>query len=218
MNVGARTETDYGDYFAWGATTPFYMEYNGYGAADPHWISGKTGYDWTNYPFMQSGQSGYQYITKYTFADGQTEGIWYEGGTFKGDNGDGVEHKDFASYDYVDDAARANWGGTWRTPTDAEWTWLRTNCTWTWAAQNGVNGMLVRSKVAGYTDKTIFLPAAGKRENANLNNAGSYGCYWSSSLYETYSDCAWGVYFKSGRFDWDSPNRFSGQSIRPVME
>ena len=28
----------------------------------------------------------------------------------------------FADYDYADDAVRANWGGNWRTPTDAEWT------------------------------------------------------------------------------------------------
>jgi len=49
---------------------------------------------------------------------------------------DGVEHRDFASYDYADDAARQNWGGNWRTPTDAEWTWLREHCTWTWTNRN----------------------------------------------------------------------------------
>ncbi|MDY4512770.1 MAG: hypothetical protein SPE10_04900, partial [Paludibacteraceae bacterium] len=37
----------------------------------------------------------------------------------------------------ADDAARANWGGAWRMPTDAEWTELRENCTWTWITKNG---------------------------------------------------------------------------------
>lgn len=219
MNVGARTETDYGDYFAWGATTPFYMEYNGYGVADPHWISGKTAYNWANYTFMQSGQSDDYHITKYTFADGQTSGIWYDGSTFKGDNGDGVEHKDFASYDYVDDAARANWGGNWRTPTDAEWTWLRTNCRWEWQTDyngTGVKGMLVTSNVNG---NQIFLPATGYRANANLNSAGSSGNYWANSVYELRSHSANHVHFtSSGGVIRYNDFRYYGQSVRPVTE
>ena len=36
---------------------------------------------------MQAGQSDWKHVTKYTIADGQTEGIWYDaGGTFIGDN------------------------------------------------------------------------------------------------------------------------------------
>ena len=64
MNVGATTETDYGDYFAWGATRPFYVAHDAYGnEITGHWIEGKTGYNWANYTFMQSGQSDWQYIT-----------------------------------------------------------------------------------------------------------------------------------------------------------
>lgn len=197
-NVGATNPWDYGDYYAWGETTA------------------KDNYSWGTYQWMQDGQSDWKYITKYTFADGETSGIWYDGDTFKGDKGDGVEHKDFASYDYADDAARAKWGGNWRTPTDTEWTWLRTNCTWTWTTQSGVNGMLVRSKIAGYTDNTIFLPAAGYRGNASLHLDGSYGYYWSSSLDESYSDLAKGVNFASGGVSMGYDSRFYGQSVRPV--
>ena len=57
--------------------------------------------------------------------------------------------------DPEDDAAHVNWGGSWRMPTDAEWTELRTKCTWTWTSE--VNGMLV----TGPNGKSIFLPAAG---------------------------------------------------------
>lgn len=219
MNVGARTETDYGDYFAWGATKPFYVTHDAYGnEITGQWIEGKNSYNWANYAFMQPGQSGWQYITKYTFADGQTEGIWYDGDTFKGDKGYGVEHKDFASYDYADDAARQNWGGDWRTPTDAEWAWLRKNCIWAWKTTNdgyAHNGMLVTSSVNG---NQIFLPAAGYRFNTDLDNDGSSGYYWSSSLSEGGSDRARSVSFYLdglGRYYY---GRYYGQSVRPVSD
>ena len=219
MNVGARTETDYGDYFAWGATKPFYVTHDAYGnEITGHWIDGKTSYNWANYPFMQSGQSDGKYITKYTIADGQTSAIWYSGETFKGDNGDGVEHKDFASYDYVDDAARANWGGTWRMPTDAEWTWLRENCNWVWKTTDdgyAHNGMLVTSKV---NDNQIFLPAAGDWFFDRLGDAGVYGRYWSSSVCESNSILARSVYFYSDGVYRAQHNRYIGQSVRPVTE
>ena len=220
MNVGARTETDYGDYFAWGATMPYYVTHDAYGnEITGHWIDGKTGYDWANYTFMQSGQSIWQYITKYTFADGQTEGIWYDGSTFKGDNGDGVEHKDFASYDYVDDAARANWGGNWRTPTDAEWTWLRTNCQWDWQTDyngTGVKGMLVTSNVNG---NQIFLPATGYRANTDGISDGSFGSYWSNSVYELRSHSANYLNFSSASgVSERSDYRYYGRTVRPVTE
>ena len=221
MNIGARTETDYGDYFAWGATTPFYVTHDAYGnVITGQWISGKTAYNWANYPFMEAGQSDWKRITKYTFADGQISGTWwYDGSTFKGDNGDSVEHKDFASYDFADDAARQNWGGNWRTPTDAEWTWLRENCTWTKTTQGGVRGMLVRSNVAGYTDNTIFLPAAGYWSDYSSGEENSAGYYWSSSLYESSTESAMYVYFNVNVSVERLNNvRYSGQSVRPVVE
>ena len=192
-NVGAENPEDYGDYFAWGETAP------------------KAEYNWGTYQWMEDGQSSWKRITKYTFADNQKDGTWwYDGDTFKGDKGDGVEHKDFASYDYEDDAARANWDGNWRTPTDAEWTWLRENCTWDWKTTDdgyAHNGMLVTSNVNG---NTIFLPAAG--------NDGSSGYYWSSSLTEDYSGGARYVYIFSGGVYRNTSSRFCGQSVRPVND
>lgn len=46
----------------------------------------------------------------------------------------------------ADDAARANWGGSWRMPTKAEQDELREKCTWTWTTQNGVEGCKVTNK------------------------------------------------------------------------
>ena len=53
------------------------------------------------------------------------------------------------------DAARANWGSTWRMPTKAEIEELLIDCAWTRTTQNGVNGY----RVTGPNDNSIFLPA-----------------------------------------------------------
>jgi len=115
----------------------------------------------------------------------------------------------------ADDAARTNWGGAWRMPTDAEWTELRNNCTWIWTDDyngTGVAGRIVASKING---NSIFLPAAGCYSGVNLYGAGGY---WSSSLGTDDPGCAWSVYF-----DWDNVGRYysfgrdCGQSVRPVL-
>ena len=117
----------------------------------------------------------------------------------------------------TDDAAYMNWGGSWRMPTDAEWTELREQCTWTWITLNRINGYSVTSKLNG---NSIFLPAAGYRGDGSLNYAGSYGYYWSSSLGGSSRYEPWLVYFDSSsviRKDHNYPYyRSGGQSVRPV--
>ena len=114
----------------------------------------------------------------------------------------------------ADDAARANWGGAWRMPTDAEWTELRENCTWTWTNKNGVNGYEVKSEANG---NSIFLPAADFRVDDGLGHAGYYGNYWSSSLYTDDPSFAWIVYFDSDDVGRIYCNRYCGLSVRPVL-
>ncbi|MGM9783219.1 MAG: DUF1566 domain-containing protein [Paludibacteraceae bacterium] len=114
----------------------------------------------------------------------------------------------------ADDAARANWGGAWRMPTDAEWTELRENCTWTWITKNGVNGYEVKSKING---NSIFLPAADFRSDDDLYGAGRDGYYWSSSLYTGSPDRAWHVYFCSDYVHRYEGGRGYGLSVRPVL-
>ena len=69
------------------------------------------------------------------------------------------------------DAARANWGGSWRLPTKAEFEELLNRCTWTWTSQNGHKGYLVK----GPNGRSIFIPAAGGRDGSSLYLAGEYG-------------------------------------------
>ena len=117
-----------------------------------------------------------------------------------------------------DDAARANWGGSWRMPTDAELTELREQCTWTWTTQNGVYGYKVTSKKSGYTSKSIFLPAAGDRYDRSLGDAGCIGYYWSSSLGTGRPYNAWSVDLYSDYVDRYGYNRYYGFSVRPVCQ
>ena len=124
--------------------------------------------------------------------------------------------------DQEDDAAHVNWGGSWRMPTKAEWQELLDNCTWMWTTQNGINGYKVTSNKEGYTDKFIFLPAAGYRLdgglNSGLNNVGSYGNYWSSSLCGGgTSRTAFYLHFYSDNHYLYSRYRFLGYSVRPVL-
>ena len=112
------------------------------------------------------------------------------------------------------DAARANWGGSWRMPTYAEMRELY-RCTWTWTTQDGVNGY----KVTGPSGASIFLPAAGGRLGSSLDYAGCRGGYWGS----TPSDYALSAY--NLRFDSDGLSmnddgyfRARGLSVRPVIE
>ena len=116
--------------------------------------------------------------------------------------------------DLEDDAARANWGGTWRMPTRAEQDELRTKCTWEWTTLNGVNGR----KVTGPNGNSIFLPAAGYRNDSSLYSAGSGSYYWSSSLYTDNPLCGWYLLFYSGDFYMNYYSRYCGQSVRAVCQ
>ena len=112
------------------------------------------------------------------------------------------------------DAARRNWGGSWRMPRILEIDELLNNCTWTWTTQNGNNGY----KVTGPNGNSIFLPAAGYRLRASSGEVGSYGLYWSSTPDESNTRGAYGLYFYSGDHNRNEDNRGYGWSVRPVSE
>ena len=112
-----------------------------------------------------------------------------------------------------DDAATANWGEGWRTATYDDWQELYDNTTVTWTTQNGVNGQLFTAS----NGNSLFLPAAGDRWAVELDDAGSFGSYWSSSLDTDFPDSAWYFYFDSGIYCvYDVPGRDDGLSVRPV--
>ena len=63
---------------------------------------------------------------------------------------------------------------------------------------------------------TLFLPAAGNRNNSSLNNAGSNGNYWSRTLNESNPNNARNLNFNSGNINTNNNNRYNGFSVRPV--
>ena len=199
-NVGAENPEDAGLYFAWGET-------EGYTA---NTSDGRL-FDWANYKWMDHSINDWNGCTKYTCADGKTSASWYARDTYIGTNVDGTLYKNLTTLQPKDDAATANWGGAWRMPTDAELTELCTDCTWTWDSTK--KGCKVTSKKNG---NSIFLPAAGDRNDSDLFAAGSYGDYWSSSLNTSVSNGAWSVYFNSGGVQRSYRSRYYGQSVRPV--
>ena len=119
--------------------------------------------------------------------------------------------------DPADDVANVKLGGNWRMPTDAEWTELRTKCTWTWTTNyngTGVKGIIVTAS----NGNSIFRPDDGYRYGTNLRGAGSRGYYWSSSLSTGNPSNAWYVLFDSGGVVGSGNYRYRGLSVRPVSE
>ena len=116
-----------------------------------------------------------------------------------------------------DDAASAT-QSTCKMPTKANFDELTANTTSAWTSVNGVSGVQFTSKVEGYTDKSIFVPAAGFCDRGSLNSAGSIGCCWSSSLYESSSRVAWGLGFYSDGVGVDGNSRYYGRSVRAVKK
>ena len=113
-----------------------------------------------------------------------------------------------------DDVAHVQWGGSWRIPTRAEQDELREKCTWVWTTLNGIEGY----KVTGPNGNSIFLPAAGYRNGTDVNDRGTHGYYWLSSLNSYGCFIAFYLYFTSSEYDWHSFDRYNGQSVRPVSE
>ena len=103
-------------------------------------------------------------------------------------------------------------GGAWRMPSFAQQQELMNNCTRTFTQQNGVYGILVTGKNGGQ----LFLPAAGCRWGSGLYDAGSYGIYWSSSLFPDSDYSAYYLLFNSGSWYWSSSYRYYGRSVRAV--
>lgn len=112
------------------------------------------------------------------------------------------------------DAVTVNWGAGWRMPTLEEMNELYNKCTHKWTTQNGVAGRLF----IGPNGNSIFFPAAGIRNSSGLNNAGSYGYYWSSSLNTDFTVYAWllHLHFYSDNSPMYKNSRYFGQSIRAV--
>jgi hypothetical protein len=178
VNVGAASPTDYGLFFAWGAT-----------------------------------------------ADNASMGIPYSWDTTPYYIGDGTTHS-WSKYtapgailDPTDDAARVNWGGEWRMPTEDELSVLADNAsvtaTWTDDYQGtGVAGIVFAGATEGYTDKHIFLVAGGVNMSNEIKGDRQGGGYWSSQIAD--ADHGRCLNFRAQGPALYFHLRYFGCSVRPV--
>lgn len=116
----------------------------------------------------------------------------------------------------ADDAVVGEWGDEWCTPTRKQFEELYNSVytTWIWEEHNGIYGYKVTSKMNG---NSIFLPAAGYRNQEDLYSSDFGGYYSTKDLYEEDASCDWIVHF--GRYKMCEINktyRAYGQSVRPV--
>lgn len=195
-NLGAYNPWEYGDYYAWGATMPFYLtEFS-------QWINGKTAYNWANYPFGDPP-------TKYNSTDGKTSFADYN-------------YADDAARQRWGGTWRIPTDEEWAALLDENYySWV-----WTDNYLNDHyyhRGMIVTRKNFSGTDpcagNSIFLPSAGYMDNSTITDAVGAGYYWTASLNNTISKTsAWYVAFNPHSFRQLSRNRYAGMSIRPVSE
>lgn len=169
-----------------------YGDYFAWGETQP-----KITYDWSTYQYCNGD---YNQLTKYcSQSDFGIDGFTDNLKTLLED----------------DDAATANWGEGWSTPTNKQWVELLTKCSHSWTTRNGVKGCLF----TGRNGNTIFLPAASSRSEEDSRNVGDDGSYWSSSLNKGFPEYAKGFKFIISFDDcdlYDDLGRCSGRSVRPV--
>lgn len=111
------------------------------------------------------------------------------------------------------DAATLICGEDWRIPTVAEFEELVSNCTWTREKLNGVDGY----KVTGPNGNSIFLPAAGWRNDVNEINTSTHGSYWTSTRDDYDLNYTYYMSFDETEYRITTHKLHHGRSIRPVF-
>ena len=185
-NIGGTMPGDYGDYFAWGETEPYYEDLQSL-----TWKTNRErGYDWASYQWCNHTDNT---MTKYCNDDNKT------------------------TLESSEDAATANWGGSWRTPTKEEWEELKQWCyssTIEYPSSEMFHDYSEGILFTSINGNSIFLPFSeyykekGKGEN-------SYSPYWSSSLHTT-EHKAWSINMGWGAGILSECDRCYGLPVRPV--
>ena len=170
-NVGANSEYEKGNYYAWGETVT---------KQDYYFPT----YKWGEYIENMSHYTKYNEIDKLTLLQPE------------------------------DDAATANLGNNYRTPTPKEWEELLAECTWEVATTTNKNNKTVIDywKVVGPNGNFIILPSAG---------------YYFVDQWKSYSSCYQSASEKAILWEIDEtnemPNMFNvkreyGYPVRPVLK
>ena len=187
-------------------------DYFAWGETEPHadGIYNLECYKWWNGDYLSNGV---EWMTKYaSYVDNKT------------------------TLDLEDDAARVNWGGRWRTPTENEMQELIDNCYWVWKDNynsTGVNGWMVfMAKSAKYkgkytigeltrpysiSDIHIFVPAV-KHRYTGMTGYSNYCHYWLSTVYEDNNAMARTMVMWTGSRNINADGREYACPIRAVFK
>lgn len=163
------------------------------------------------------------------FAWGETKPKdYYEWGTYKFYNADDYTVKKYCTMikfgtidnkkelDPQDDAATANWGSSWRTPSVTQFEELFNShyCTCESYTINGVKGRLITSKKNG---ASIFLPLSGIHYSYGFENG--IGAFWTRTIAVGNDREAFHFTILYGYNNGKSDSeRCSGNSVRPVRK
>ena len=241
MNVGATTETDDGDYFMWGETTP------------------NTVYDWAHYKHCNGSKttmtkyctdSSYGTVDNKTTLDleddaaranmggdwrmptaaeydtlyNETLWVWCPGGNV------GIKKTDESGNESIEYIAYPTGYFVFKTNSDK-----KQMGTFTTDENNNLTGYTAKSGTVYYPgahevtkgdgtsiadgDTHIFFPASGYANGTGVYVRGSDGYYWSSSLHPSFSNNGLYLNFNSGYISPQSDSfRFNGFCVRGVCE
>ena len=114
--------------------------------------------------------------------------------------------EDYSGYKKYD-AATANWGNYWRTPTETEFQELIDNCEYEFVKYNDVYGCLFTAD----NGESIFLPEAGYYQTSSFYDGYWYWTSTPSSSSSTYAT-AYKIAYSS------SVKRSTGGIVRPVTD
>ena len=187
-NVGAATETDYGNYYSWGNTVT------------------QTEYNWAQYPYG----SGKKALTKYN----TTTGCGTVDNITTLELSDDVAYTTMGKYfrmptndELVALCNTSNTNQAWMSNfnSSSKNGWKMTN--------KSNSSKYIFLPAAGYYYSGTF----GKDDTV-LTNAGSYCWYWSSTLYTSTTSKAYALVGASNAINANDTNsRFEGRSVRPVF-
>lgn len=158
----------------------------------------KSYYSWETYKWAADGHG---YLTKYCTdpANGDADGK--------------------TRLEPEDDAAHVILGDGWRTPTQEDFSELFEKCERVSCFLSGLDGVAFYSKVPGYEDKAIFIPASG------VKSLGDDSCFrsmsWTADLYHEATPDWLAAIDKYAIYFHGSLNthlRYEGLAIRPVKD
>ena len=183
----AEKESDYGDYFAWGATEPFYTSYNRDNegkvtVSDGNWVNG--GYTSSTCPSYDKSEYAENDVLKIQFDAARTKlnGDWQ------------LPTKEI--WQALKDATTVSWGNDLVSIDDSN-----------------IKGMKITKN--DDTNTYLFLPAAGDVHEKSFGGVNAHLHYWSSSSLSNTQ--AYYLFFNGTTvYPQYSYNRDMGFPIRPV--